>query len=166
MAINKGDLSSASQYDADAPSLHMASDQASDSEDDQLLDDEQITYPLNEHDRTVLKDEEETEKLLSNPTRFDAVQNIFKTNPHEGQPVKASRRDARRQRRREKRRSKRGRSNRSGSGHEVMYEMEEGWKDTSSQNSANSSSAELSMAWDTRHRSKVCYIAVVSIRCN
>ena len=156
MAPKKGDILSASHYDADASSIHTASEQASDSEDDQLLNNTQDTS--NERDRSILKDEEETERLLSKPKHLDAVRDMFTSNPHEGAPVKASRREARRENRRQKRHSRRRKSRSSRSASEIMYEMEEGWKDSSSQTSPNSSSAELDKAWATRRSIHVCCI--------
>ena len=161
MAPKQGDILSASHYDADASSIHTASEQASGSEDDQLLNDPQEIS--NENDRSILRDEEEMERLLSKPKHLNVVQDIFKSNPHEGRPVKMSRREARRERRRQKRHSKGRKSRGSGRASEVMYEMEEGFKDSSSQTSANSSSAELDKAWERRHSIHVRYISRLQV---
>ncbi|EFE29507.1 uncharacterized protein ARB_03653 [Trichophyton benhamiae CBS 112371] len=129
-------------YDEDATTIRALSDQESDSEDDQLMEASRSTLDLVQHDRTVLEEEEERERLLirakSSPT--DGLRRIFGANPHDNGSfsVKIGKRDRSRRRRRElaamtsdrRRRRSSAQSNNDamtlGEDDELMYEMEEG----------------------------------------
>ncbi|KAF3481879.1 type I phosphodiesterase/nucleotide pyrophosphatase family protein [Arthroderma uncinatum] len=78
-------LLSPAGYDEDVTPLRALSDQESDSEDDQLMEASRSTLDLVQHDRTVLEEEEERERLLikakSSPT--DGLRRIFGATPHD-----------------------------------------------------------------------------------
>ncbi|KAM5483081.1 hypothetical protein MaudMau93_006479 [Microsporum audouinii] len=127
-------------YDDDASPIRALSDQESDSEDDQLMEASRSTLDLVQHDRTVLEEEEERERLLirakSSPT--DGLRRIFGATPHDNGSfsVKIGKRDRRRRRnesamtRDRRRRRSSAQSNNDamniGEEDELMYEMEEG----------------------------------------
>lgn len=129
-------------YDEDAAPIRALSDQESDSEDDQLMEASRSTLDLVQHDRTVLEEEEERERLLikakSSPT--DGLRRIFGANPHDNGSfsVKIGKRKRSRRRRKElaamtsdrRRRRSSAQSNNEamdlGEDDELMYEMEEG----------------------------------------
>ncbi len=139
--IHKRSLLSPAHYDDDAASLRSASDQDSDSEDDQVLQGAQSSLEIAEHDRSLLKEEEEREKLLTGDSAGKGLRRIF-SGPHSnGSKVKIGRQERRTQRRQDRRaarRKKRGRNDEEG---ELMYEMEEGGlRDDASSASSNSSS--------------------------
>ncbi|KAK2852161.1 hypothetical protein FQN49_005308 [Arthroderma sp. PD_2] len=96
-------LLSPAGYDEDVSPVRALSDQESDSEDDQLMEASRSTLDLVQHDRTVLEEEEERERLLirakSSPT--DGLRRIFGATPHDNGSF-------------------------SGEEEELMYEMEEG----------------------------------------
>ncbi|EZF33510.1 pyrophosphatase/phosphodiesterase [Trichophyton mentagrophytes] len=135
-------LLSPGAYDDDATTIRALSDQESDSEDDQLMEASRSTLDLVQHDRTVLEEEEERERLLirakSSPT--DGLRRIFGANPHDNGSfsVKIGKRDRSKRRRRElaaltsdrRRRRSSAQSNNDamnlGEDDELMYEMEEG----------------------------------------
>ena len=112
------------------------SDQDSDPEDDQLIHHAKNSFELAEHDRGVLHEEEEREKLLTG----EASHMSQPERQHPGENAESSRKERRRRRRlsRKARRQK----NRAGNDEEdkLMYEMEEGGRgdDTSSQSSFSS----------------------------
>ena len=150
MSKEKQDLLAPANYDADASSIHSDSE----SEDGKMLAESRTTLELREHDRSVLRDEEETERLLSKPTRLESIQNAFRSNPRDGQPHISPKGNSRRRRPAKRKRQRPQSLPDSGSEGELMYEMEEGYKDTSSQ--ASSSSMELDKkTWEGRHDSKV-----------
>jgi len=128
-----------STYDDDATSIHSAhSDQESDSEDDQILQGARSTLELNEHDLAVLKEEEEREKLLTRSrSPVDGLRRVFSGGnalPLDGGSVRIGKREKRRQRRRD-RRAKRGRQGEDG---QLMFEMEEGYRDADHDGSGTS----------------------------
>ena len=119
-------------YDDDASSLRSPSEQDSDSEDDEYLNKPRTTLELAQHDRSVLEDEEELEKLLTRSGPTSGLRRIFSPN---ASTVRIGKRERRRQRR-EERRSRRDQRKRNheqtGEDGELMYEMEEGYRDDSS----------------------------------
>lgn len=124
------DLLSPSAYDDDVTSPQALSEQDSDSEDDELLRVKRSTLELARHDKTVLEEEEEMEKLLVRSGPADGLRRIF--SPTTG-PVRIGKRD--RSRRRERKRSLQGKPHREG---DLMFEMEEGFREFSDEDSINS----------------------------
>lgn len=119
------DLLSPAAYDEDASSLRSPSEQDSDSEDDQYLSKSRTTVELAQHDRAVLEDEEELEKLLTRSSPARGLRRIFSPNASSVRIGKRNRRD-------EKRADKRNRRyDPAGEDGELMYEMEEGYRDDS-----------------------------------
>ncbi|KAL2841893.1 alkaline-phosphatase-like protein [Aspergillus pseudoustus] len=124
-------LLSPRDYDEDAESLHSPlSEQDSDSEDDDFLANSRSTLELSKHDRAVLDDEEETEKLLTRTGPTHGLRRLFSPNRSN---VRIGKKEARRQRRKERKDARRARrEKRHGRGHgegDEMYEMEEGHRD-------------------------------------
>lgn len=85
---------------------------------------------LARHDKTVLEEEEEMEKLLVRSGPADGLRRIF--SPTSG-PVRIGKRD--RSRRRERKRSIQGKPHQEG---DLMFEMEEGFRDFSDDDSIDS----------------------------
>ncbi|KAJ9489691.1 hypothetical protein VN97_g3592 [Penicillium thymicola] len=110
-------LLSPANYDNDASSLRSPSEQDSDPDDDALLDQNRSTLEIAEHDRAVLEDEEELEKLLIRRGTGQGLRRIFSPN---GSSVKIGKTKSQR---RQRRGSRRERVSEDG---ELMYEMEEG----------------------------------------
>ncbi|KAJ5581136.1 Type I phosphodiesterase/nucleotide pyrophosphatase/phosphate transferase [Penicillium hetheringtonii] len=127
-------LLSPSHYDNDASSLRSPSEQDSDSEDDEFLRHPRSTLELTSHDRAVLDDEEELEKLLTRRGPAHGLRRMFSPN---GNSVRIGRRE-RRKARKEARQSRRERVSEEG---ELMYEMEEGIGD-------NADSIMSGSSWD------------------
>lgn len=123
---SRRDLLSPRDYDDDAESLRSpASEQDSDSEDDKFLSRSRTTLELAEHDRTVLDDEEELEKLLTRSGPTHDIRRLF--SPNRSNVRIGKKEEARRQRRKEKRDARRARrEKRQDHDDEEMYEMEEG----------------------------------------
>ncbi|KAL4927065.1 alkaline phosphatase family protein [Aspergillus undulatus] len=123
---SKRELLSPRDYDDDAESLRSPhSEQDSDSEDDEFLARSRTTLELAEHDRTVLDDEEELEKLLTRSGPTHDIRRLF--SPNRSNVRIGKREEARRQRRKEKRDARRARrEKRHDLDDEEMYEMEEG----------------------------------------
>lgn len=120
-------LLSPGAYDDDVSSLRSVSEQDSDTEDDEFLQGSRTSLELAEHDRKVLEDEEEMEKLLTKKGPTHGLRRIFSPN---GSSVKIGKRERRRQRRREMRAVYRRRSNeKTDEEGELMHEMEEGYRD-------------------------------------
>ncbi|KAJ5900052.1 Type I phosphodiesterase/nucleotide pyrophosphatase/phosphate transferase [Penicillium taxi] len=113
-------LLSPANYDGDAASLRSPSELDSDSEDDEFLRQPRSTLELSKHDRAVLDDEDELEKLLTR--RGSGIRRMFSPN---GNSVRIGKKERRRSRR-EARLSRRERVSEEG---ELMYEMEEGLGD-------------------------------------
>ncbi|KAJ9314305.1 hypothetical protein DTO271D3_5534 [Paecilomyces variotii] len=121
-------LLSPGDYDDDVSSLRSASEQDSDTEDDEFLQGSRTTLELAEHDRKVLEDEEELEKLLTKRGPTQGLQRIFSPG---GSSVKIGKKE-RRQRRREMKAAYRRRNEKPDEEGELMHEMEEGYRDESS----------------------------------
>lgn len=119
-------LLSPGDYDEDAESLRSPSEQDSDSEDDEFLRRSRTTLELAEHDRTVLEEEEETEKLLTRTGPTHGLRRIFSPSSSSVRIGKQERRRQRQQARREARKERRKKARGSG---EIMFEMEEGHRD-------------------------------------
>lgn len=107
-------LLSPANYDGEPRS---PSELDSDSEDDEFLRQPRSTLELSKHDRAVLDDEDELEKLLTR--RGSGIRRMFSPN---GSSVRIGKKERRRSRR-EARLSRRERVSEEG---ELMYEMEEG----------------------------------------
>lgn len=146
---------SPSNYDDDASSLHSRSDQDTDSEDDEVLMGARTSADIREHDRGVLLEEEERDRLLEESRRrgrrgsaLEVVKGLWKKGSSgslredakngdkkdgqrkNGASDKESRRTEKRRARRERRARKKerllGESAVDGEDGELMYEMEEG----------------------------------------
>jgi len=121
------DFLSPSHYDDDAASLRSASDQESDSEDDEVLQGARSSLEIAEHDRSVLKEEEEREKLLTEgDSAAKGLRRIFSGSHSNGSRVKIGRQERRRQRKQERKAARRRRKGKNNEEGELMYEMEEG----------------------------------------
>lgn len=127
------------RYDNDAASLRSTSDQALDLEDERLAEKSRTTLELHDYDASVLRDEEECQNLLTKKGPFDAInKNVFRgSSSHTA--LGLGDRQARRQRRKERRASKRGLKGETAEEGQLMVEMEEGFKDTSSRSSSSDS---------------------------
>lgn len=125
------ELLSPANYDGDAASLRSPSEQDSDSEDDEFLRHPRSTLELAKHDRGVLDDEDELEKLLTRRGPTHGLRRMFSPN---GSSVRIGKKERRRARR-EARLSRRERVSEEG---ELMYEMEEGIGDDESLMSGSS----------------------------
>jgi hypothetical protein len=125
-------------YDYDAASLRSTSDQGSDSEDEKLVEKSQTTLELNDYDSSVLREEEERENLLTKRGRFDGIKKMFKGSSSDV-GLTLGDREARRRRRKERRGSMRGLKGDSAEEGQLMFEMEEGFKDISSRSSSSDS---------------------------
>ncbi|EER28758.1 Type I phosphodiesterase / nucleotide pyrophosphatase family protein [Coccidioides posadasii C735 delta SOWgp] len=124
LAPSSPSLLSPGGYDDDVISLRSLSDQDSDSEDDQLVQASRSTLELARHDRTVLEEEEELERLLTKDRhQGGGLKRIFGTAHDMGSSVRIGKKE---KRRRKKRRAQSS-INRGGDEEgELMYEMEEG----------------------------------------
>ncbi|KAN0084724.1 Alkaline-phosphatase-like, core domain containing protein [Elaphomyces granulatus] len=111
-------LLSPAAYDDDVRSL---SEQDSDSEDDELVRGSRSTLELAKHDRTVLEEEEEREKLLTKSSPADGLRRIFSPN---GGNIMIGRRE-RRKRRKERRAAQRRARKKPYVEDDLMYEMKE-----------------------------------------
>ncbi|KAI9775195.1 MAG: hypothetical protein M1839_001383 [Geoglossum umbratile] len=121
-------LSPAAHKD-DASSLRSVSNQDSDSEDDKVVRRAQTSLEIAEHDRTVLEEEDEREKLLASGGAGDGLRRIFSiSNSSKVMVGKGERRKQRREKRKAARRERRRGKRRGGGGEEeeLMFEMEEG----------------------------------------
>jgi predicted AlkP superfamily pyrophosphatase or phosphodiesterase len=123
---------STSEFDDDAASYHSASDNDSESEDRFHGESAMSRRPTN-HDRDVLRQEDEQEMLLirSKAGQLDEHKWSLKSRLEERLAAKISKRETRRQNGKSGRRKHKRREEDS----EVMYEMEEGAKDLSSSSS-------------------------------
>ncbi|KAJ0427212.1 alkaline-phosphatase-like protein [Aspergillus carlsbadensis] len=140
---SRRNLLSPRDYDEDAESLHSPlSEQDSDSEDDDFLANSRNTLELSQHDRTVLDDEDETEKLLTRTGPTHGLRRLF--SPNRSNVRIGKKEEARRQRQKERKDARRARREKR-HGHDEgneMYEMEEGHRDDES-SLLSSSSSEL-----------------------
>jgi hypothetical protein len=125
-------------YDNDASPLNSTSDQASDSEDERIVERTRTTFELNDYDASVLREEEERENLLTKPGRFHGINRAFKRSSNSAE-VPLGDQEARRQRRKKRRASLRGLKGESAEEGQLMFEMEEGFKDHSSRSSSSES---------------------------
>lgn len=123
-------LLSPANYDNDAASLRSPSEQDSDSEDDEFLRHPRSTLELASHDRAVLDEEDEMEKLLTRRGPAQGLRRMFSPSGGNVRIGKKERRRARKEARRRERVSEEG---------ELMYEMEEGLNDDDSLISGSSS---------------------------
>ncbi|KKK19005.1 hypothetical protein P175DRAFT_0440023 [Aspergillus ochraceoroseus IBT 24754] len=120
-------LLSPGDYDEDAESLRSPSEQDSDSEDDAFLRNSRTTLELAQHDRSVLDDEEETEKLLTRTGPTHGLRRIFSPS---SSSVRIGKKELRRQQqRKERREARRARREKRKGSEEEMYEMEEGHRE-------------------------------------
>lgn len=143
---DNGSLLSPIAYDDDASSIHSRSDQDTDSDDDQLLQRARNSRELRAHDRIVLVEEEDVDRLVTTSRRQQerqrrgsglAVPNplkIFGRRPslsnlssagNSTENLVPDRRTARRQRRKQKR-ERLMEDALHGEDGELMYEMEQG----------------------------------------
>lgn len=121
----------------------LTSDAGSDSEDDPVVKHARNSAEVAEHDRELLAEEEEREKLLTARSTRDNPRGFFnrkgKNNEVDGDGGKSSKRRGRK--------ARKSRRNTKGSRHdeegELMYEMEEGGPRSETSSQASSSSAEL-----------------------
>lgn len=153
-------------YDNDAMSLHSASadDHGSDSEDDLVKQHYRTSRELRDHDRGLLKEEDEQIELLRRKGPLDFFKRLFKGSRQEnGRNEKISRREARRQKRKERgaRSRKRWKGEAPKGEGEMMFEMEEGYKDSSSQ--SETSSMELDRRkWEAFEKQVCLHTSTVS----
>ncbi|KAI9892635.1 MAG: ectonucleotide pyrophosphatase phosphodiesterase [Vezdaea aestivalis] len=142
-----GSLLVPTRYDDDNLSLRTLSDQDSDSEDDELQQGAQTSLELNQHDLSVLREEEEREKLLVEGSTGEGLRRIFSGGLSNSSKVKIGKRDRRKKRRREQREERRARKQllMEGKGEEgeMMVEMEEGVFDSDEGSYTSESSSEL-----------------------
>lgn len=143
---DNGSLLSPIAYDDDAASLHSRSDQDTDSDDDQLISRARNSRELRAHDRTVLLEEEEMDKLVTDTRKKQernrrgsglAVPNplkMFGRRPSlsrnvdfnsSSEDLVLEKRNARRARRQKKKERLMDKAQHGEDG-ELMYEMEEG----------------------------------------
>lgn len=155
----EGEMFSDEDYDNDALSLHSASadEHGSGSEDDLVKRHYRSSRELRDRDHSLLKEEDEQIELLRKKGPLDTIKQLFKgSRQGNGLDEKSSRREARRQRRKERAVGPRKRPKNNvmkGEG-ELMFEMEEGYKDASSQ--SETSSIELDRRkWDAFEK-QVC----------
>jgi predicted AlkP superfamily pyrophosphatase or phosphodiesterase len=122
-----------SEYDNDAASYHAASELDSDSEDDGFHEESATSRQPDDHDRAVLLQEEEQEKLLtiSKAGPLDGYKQGLKFRLEDKLSAMISKRDNRRQ----NGKSGKRKGSRKEEDSQLMYEMEEGAKDLSSSSS-------------------------------
>jgi hypothetical protein len=124
-------------YDDDASSVRSLSAQDSDSEDDEFLRASRSTLELARHDQTVLDEEEEREKLLTRRGPADGLRRIFSPN---GSRIRIGKKGRRRCRRRgRKSAGRRGRETPLKED-DLMYGIEDGYRDDLSTRSSTPSS--------------------------
>lgn len=131
-SLESPSLLSPSNYDNDASSLRSPSEQDSDPEDDEFLRHPRSTLELAQHDRSVLDEEDEMEKLLTRHSPTQGLRRIFS-------PSASSVRIGKKERRRARREARQTRRERVSEEGELMYEMEEGFRDVDSLMSRSSS---------------------------
>ncbi|KAI9802519.1 MAG: hypothetical protein M1833_001591 [Piccolia ochrophora] len=143
---NSASFLSLHQNDDDASSLRSASQQDTDSDDDQVLHGAQDSLEISKHDRLVLDEEEEREKLLARDGPNGGLRRIFSAGSREGPRIKIGKKECRR-RRKAKKASTGGKRRASNekllSGEGQMYEMEEGGLKSDSSSVFSDSSADL-----------------------
>lgn len=144
--------------DDDESSLRSLSDQDSDSEDDEFIQANHSSLELAKHDRQVLEEEEEMEKLLTRSGPADGLRRIFssKQDKFEQRSVRIGKRERRRRRREERLASQRGHKGKSDEEGILLHEMEEGeFKDDTSSLSSTPSSVIDRAELDNHSYSKV-----------
>jgi hypothetical protein len=146
-------------YDNEADSARSASDQASDSEDERVAEKSRTTLELNEFDASVLRDEEERQNLLTKKGPFDGIKNAFRVSSS-NLPLRQDDRKARRQRRKEQRASERGLKGESAEEGQLLFEMEEGFKDISSRSTSSDSLRLDQQSW-IKQEKQVSFPAVI-----
>lgn len=140
-------------YDTDAASLRSTSDHLSDSEDEDLVEESRTFLEMNDYDASILREEEERENLLNKKGPFDGIKRMFKgSSSNVG--LSLGDREARRRRRRERRGSRRGLKGESAEEGQLMFEMEEGFKDNSSRSSSSDFPRLERHKWD-KHEKQV-----------
>jgi predicted AlkP superfamily pyrophosphatase or phosphodiesterase len=140
---------SPTQYDDDASSVHSRSDQDTDSEDDEVLMGARTSADIRAHDRSVLLEEEERDRLLEESRRrgrrgsaLEVVKGLLRRGssgslhveeqidekrvPGDKKERRTQKRRARRERRVRKKERLLNESAVDGEEGELMYEMEEG----------------------------------------
>jgi hypothetical protein len=122
----------------EAASLGSPLDQASDSEDNSLADKSRTSLERGEFDASVLRDEEEVQNLLSKKGPFDGIKHVFK-GASSNLALRQRDRETRSQRRKRRRASKRGLKGESAEEGQLLFEMEEGFKEISSRSSSSES---------------------------
>lgn len=145
-------------YDDDATSLHSRSDQDTDSDDDEMQLKTRSSNELRAHDRRMLAEEDEVEKMVTKSRRRQTTEGGF--NPlamfswrkrdagddasnRSSDDITTEKRRSRRARRREKRERLKEHAEHGEDG-ELMYEMEEGgMKDGSSTGDSSEDTDEL-----------------------
>jgi hypothetical protein len=155
----KGPFLAPDDYDDDASSL-ILSEQDSDSEDDLVVHGAQSSLEVAEHDRQVLEEEEEREKLLVGEPK--GVRKLFSLG--NTSHTKIGKHHRKKQRRREKREEKeekrrRQRERRRGGVEEegeLMYELEEGVDTGSSSGDSSIGSEEESYMLKSVYNRNVC----------
>ncbi|KAI9741626.1 MAG: ectonucleotide pyrophosphatase phosphodiesterase [Cirrosporium novae-zelandiae] len=151
------DRLSPSRYDDDASSLRSASDQETDSEDDEVLLGARTSAEIVEHDLSILREEEERERLItgSNKNKGLGIRRIF-SGGHDEEPQikKMHKREQRKQRRRGERAARRKKKGKTDEEGELMYEMEEGAFRDSSDSSGISSDIDYQKFSHTFNREK------------
>lgn len=125
-------------YDNDAASLRSTSDLGSDSEDERFIEESRTTLDLHDYDSLVLREEEECENLLIKRGTLDKIKRVL-TDSSNNAGLKPSDREARRKWRSKRRGSRRGLKGEGAEEGQLMFEMEEGFKDSSSRSSSSSS---------------------------
>lgn len=124
MARDHDGLLSEKHYDDDAALVASDVDSHPDSDEDAVdLD------AVKDGDRDILEETEEQEKLLHKPSRFQSARAVFGSRPDRQDGASGSKR-----RKNKGKKAKRGRKESS----DMMFEMEGGFKDTSSQSSEDS----------------------------
>ena len=121
----------------------LTSDPESDLDNDLIAKHARNSTELAEHDREVLQEEEEREKLLTAGNAQKPSRGFFNRNPREGLPTigEGQGKGTRPRRQRTRRRAKQiGSHDEEG---ELMYEMEEGGRRSDTSSQASSSSIEL-----------------------
>ena len=120
-------------YDNDACSVGSTADQESDRGDNYLVHGSKYTLEPSEHDRSVLLEDDQREKLLANNKSLDTVKRAFGVRNDNGSPIKVATREGRRRRKWRRRRTQRRSHSKEDEEEEQIFEMEAGFKDTSSQ---------------------------------
>ncbi|KAI9677874.1 MAG: hypothetical protein M1829_002371 [Trizodia sp. TS-e1964] len=133
-------LLSPHQYDDDASSLRSLSEQDSDSEDDQVIYEAQNSLEIAQHDRSVLEEEEEREKLLVDDGPAEGLRRIFTGGHANASKVKIGKHERRRSRKQKLMDRKKNKLLHNGEDDHLMYEMEEGVRSDSSIASSQASS--------------------------